>query len=314
MLRLVHVVHEERVGHWARDEGAHNDVEARREQSVRVRRRIALRGVVVVRLRCSRRGARRGRRRDELFEEGKPQVSRRPLAKRDAKKPHAPLRQAPHQRLLVVRREQCQAHEEVDDHLYRRRREDKVVALGLRCVRRLRHRRHRRAAFRLEPLGGRRAVGLCAVGGLLRVVYPAHLPGDDEVREAHSQLPVLHRAVGRQPQAVQRVDHLRHELRPVRVEQVRVAHDELPHVDELRQRVALLVHDLLGPFYGLYKVRRGQPLRERGHEDVQRDLDELARLRLEGAEEGDVDLQDDLRRRLVRGYEAADVDIGPLLR
>jgi hypothetical protein len=57
-----------------------------------------------------------------------------------------------------------------------------------------------------------------------------------------------------------------------------------------------------------------QPLRQRRREDVERLLDQRARVGLEGAQQRDVDLQDDLGWRVVHLDEAADVDIGALLR
>eukprot|EP00966_Prymnesium_polylepis_P313580 7245898-Prymnesium_polylepis.1 len=153
----------------------------------------------------------------------------------------------------------------------------------------------------MDPRCGTRGGGGGGGGGALQ------LPRDDELRELHGQLAVVDGAVGREANAVERVDHLRHKLGGGGEEERGVAHDELPDVDELRQRVALLDNDLLGPLdpRGVLMVSGGQPLGERGREDVERLLDEGARVRLEGAQQRDVDLQDDLGRRVVDLDEAA---------
>lgn len=62
--------------------------------------------------------------------------------------------------------------------------------------------------------------------------------------------------LGRQPQAAKRVDHLPHKVAAAAVEEGRVPDDHVPHVDKLRQRVALLVHDLLGPLDSLHELLR----------------------------------------------------------
>ena len=94
-----------------------------------------------------------------------------------------------------------------------------------------------------------------------------------------------------------------------------IPHDELPDVDELRERVPLLDNDLLGPLdpRRVLVIARRQPHREGGCENVERLLDERARVGLEGAQQRHVDLQDDLRRRVVDLDEAADVHVRALL-
>ena len=87
-----------------------------------------------------------------------------------------------------------------------------------------------------------------------RTPFPPHqLPKQQQQRNDNKN------ALWRQPQAAERVDHLADEVTAAAVEQGRVPHDHVPHVNELRQRVALLIHDLLGPLDGLHELLYSQP-------------------------------------------------------
>lgn len=58
----------------------------------------------------------------------------------------------------------------------------------------------------------------------------------------------------RKSKPAERVHHLAHEVAAAAVEQGGVPHDDVPHVDQLRQRMPFLVHDLLGPLDGLHEL------------------------------------------------------------
>eukprot|EP00968_Pinguiococcus_pyrenoidosus_P010807 scaffold870_cov268-Pinguiococcus_pyrenoidosus.AAC.9 len=147
----------------------------------------------------------------------------------------------------------------------------------------------------------------------LDAVPPMLLPRQDEVHQPDREMPILDVGAWREAHAVQGIDHLRHKLHPVAVEERGMPGNQVPHMDELRQRVAILVHNFPRPPEALVEVVGVQPVLQGGNQDVQGRSHEATIIWLERPQERDVHLQDDLRRGLVHRDEATDIHIGPLL-
>mmetsp|Transcript_6400 Transcript_6400/g.25864 ORF Transcript_6400/g.25864 Transcript_6400/m.25864 type:complete len:423 (-) Transcript_6400:5767-7035(-) len=163
-------------------------------------------------------------------------------------------------------------------------------------------------------VGSRRAVLTLALGARGRVASAAlgaadgrgkplalDLPVDHESNQVQGKAPVFGRRIGWQAEAAESIDDLGHKLRTRLVEQVRVADDQLPNVDQMRHAMALLNENFLGVAdpYREAVFAAGKPPRQRRGEHIERLAHQRASLRLARPQKSHKDLQDDLLWRLV---------------